>query len=73
MARRRNYIVARSLSNANALNATPVNATPVHTTGNQFSQSVANTLPDYGAPNMQSGGTGLYGSIRPSYEIYPGE
>ncbi|MZP28429.1 hypothetical protein GTO91_01660 [Heliobacterium undosum] len=68
MARRR-YIVARSMTNTNA--ATSSTAATTHNA--QFVEGLQQNLPDYGKPNMTGAERGLYGSIRPTWEIYPGE
>ncbi|ABZ82930.1 hypothetical protein HM1_0311 [Heliomicrobium modesticaldum Ice1] len=65
MARRR-YIVARSMTNTDA-------ATTAATHKAQFVEGLQQNLPDYGKPTMTGAERGLYGSIRPTWEIYPGE
>lgn len=63
MARRRNgYVIARTLTATTAGTTSPT----------RLAQSVEQQLPEYGRPNEPTA-TSLSGSIRPTWEVYPGE
>ncbi|MBM7865151.1 hypothetical protein GTO89_00040 [Heliobacterium gestii] len=68
MARRR-YIVSRSMTNSDAATS----STTATTQNEQFVEGLQQNLPDYGKPNMSGAEKGLSGSVRPTWEIYPGE
>ncbi|QGG46527.1 hypothetical protein [Heliorestis convoluta] len=75
MARRRNnFIVARSLTatTTGAQTGAMATTTTNDTMTNVQTQRGTEALPEYGQPT-QGTDTALFGSVRPTFEIYPGE
>ncbi|KAB2951698.1 hypothetical protein F9B85_11760 [Heliorestis acidaminivorans] len=71
MVRRKNYIVARSLGATTATTNGMIPTADNNATKSNQNNSY-NELPEYGQAT-QGTDTAVFGSVRPTFEIYPGE